>query len=239
MTDEYYFEEDGGEASGHLSAGDGAPAPHALDRRALLQSLADAGGEFGAAAALALEGLIEREDRAALAAAQVALAAEQSPRTIAQIMGELERQKALGLDADQDELTAAHQAVADLQAGLRAEVEARLASELQAQIDGLYKFHIDAGDGDERAQNEVDLFLADYRAMLAIDLETGGDLIDQNERWNAYLEEDGNLRRERQVIEQIGLEDFGYEGAVIAAAQEEMDGIIASRIGAVVGGVDE
>jgi uncharacterized protein (DUF2267 family) len=235
LSDEYYYEEGAETAGDGAAAGDGAPAP-ALDRRALLQSLADAGGEFGAAAALALEAYDDREAAATLAAAQVALAAEQSPRTIAQVMGELERQKALGLDADQAELTAAVEAVDELKASLRAETEARLAAELKSVIDGIYKAHIESGDPDDVARREAQRFAKDAEDMLRVDLATGGDLLDDNEKWNAWVVEDGNLRRERQVLDGMALSDWGHDAAVVAAAQAEFDEILAARMGAVVGG---
>jgi hypothetical protein len=236
VSDDLYEFEDGDQAAdGDQAVVDAGPAPATPDRRALLQALADGDGEFAAMARLAIESYDAREAAAAVTAARLQMAADLTPRTIAEIVENLDRQKALGLDADPDELQAAVQDLADLQDSLRAEVEEQAARDLEAQLAGIRQYSLDAGNGEEQAEAEVQRFIADYEAMAGIEAATGGDLLDQSERWNSYLEESDKLKREQAVIEQMGMDAMGYEASVVSAAQDEMDAILLARSGATVG----
>jgi len=219
IEDEADFTDDNPEAS----SDDFADAVAPRDHRTLLQGIVDSDpdGDFGRLAAGALEALIAREDAAVRDAALVAAAAEVTPFGIAETMARYEAVVAQGMDADQEELTLASLAVADLKASLRADTERGLAEDLQSYYEQILKGQLAKGVDEDEARREVARFAEDQASYLA--LTEGEDLLDQNDQWRSYQLAKHQNAEQAKVVERLIDARPGQAQRDIETLQAEQD----------------
>lgn len=218
------FETDSGDG-----AGEEAPP---TDRRALLQSLAEADpdSDLSKLAALALESLTEREQKAAEAESLLAVANELTESSFAEAMAELDRQKALGLDADEDALRSAVDTVESMRAAMRAAVEAERAAGLQQQLDAVYQQAVDSGYPEDFAQAAVEEFARDYQAILGPEMATEADLLNDHPIFRDYEMTQWAASREQQVLRDMQAERLDHYERMAADAQAEQDAFVDGRL---------